>query len=76
MNKINKQDSVEILTEDHLNMLQYFWQEKGDLEGYVFFDRLKPALKEGRPEVLKAWDDYKVSILILDKIMSDIYFMT
>ena len=49
------------LTEQDLNDLQYFRQEKEDLERLSTFERLIPILEKEKPEVLKAWNDNNVS---------------
>ena len=55
--------------EDAINMLAYFWEEKGDLERWTDFDR--EHLARDFPAVLKAWDDYKTSRLVLDAVVRD-----
>jgi len=64
---------MEKLTEQDLNMLRYFWQEKEDLERFIDFEKLKPLLEKEKPEVLKAWNNYKSSKKILDIIIDNIY---
>ena len=64
---------MEKLTEQDLNMLKYFWQEKEDLERFIDFEKLKPLLEKEKPEVLKAWNNYKSSKKILDIIIDNIY---
>lgn len=49
--------------------LAYFWQGKGDLERMTTFDR--NVLAREFPAVLKAWDDYKASRLVLDAVVRD-----
>lgn len=56
--------------EDQISMLTYFWQEKGDLERWVGFDREK--LGREFPAVLKAWDDYKASEAVLSAVIRDL----
>ncbi len=53
--------------EDYLNMLRYFWEEKDDLERYCAFDRDRMAREF--PEVLKAWDDYKLARKMLSAVL-------
>ena len=57
------------LTEQDLNDLQYFWQVKEDLERLSTFERLMPILEKEKPEVLKAWNDYKASKKRLDIVI-------
>ena len=63
---------MEKLTEQDLDRLRYFWQEKEDLERFTDFKKLKPLLEKEKPEVLKAWNDYKTSKKILDIVMDNI----
>ena len=56
-----------ILTEEDLNTLRYFWEEKEDLECWTGFDR--EALATQYPEILKAWDDYKLSRRTLTAVL-------
>ena len=60
------------LTEDQLSSIKYFWQDKGDLERYCSFEELKPALLEQKPEIIKAWNDYKTAVAILDAVIENI----
>ena len=55
--------------EDVVKMIAYFWQEKGDMERWCDFDR--DYLAREFPAVLKAWDDYKISRLVLDAVVRD-----
>lgn len=55
--------------ESAASMLEYFWQEKGDIERWVGFDR--DMLAAEFPAVLKAWDDYKASRAVLDAVVRD-----
>lgn len=52
--------------QEHLNMIRYFWEEKGDITRYYAFEELKPILQERYPALLKAWNDYKASIQLMD----------
>ena len=47
--------------------LHYFWIECGNLERWAGFDRSKLAAEF--PAVLKAWDDYNASKLVLDAVI-------
>ena len=53
--------------EEIVNMLRYFWQEKGDLERWVDFKR--PEVVGEFPEVIKAWNDYKAAEGILSAVI-------
>lgn len=54
------------LTEDEIRNLQYFWQEKGDLERLSGFNVLVPLLKEQAPIFWIAWTNYKSAIKHMD----------
>lgn len=60
------------LTKQDINDLQYFWQEKQDLERFVDFERLKPLIQEKKPELIKAWNNYKASVKILDLVIENL----
>jgi len=60
------------LTEGDILNLQYFWEEKNDFERMIGFEELIPILEKEKPEVLKAWNDYKTSIKILDVLMKNL----
>jgi hypothetical protein len=60
------------LKERDLMDLQYFWQDKGDLERLCTFEEMIPILEKERPEVLKAWNDYKTSKKILDIVIESL----
>lgn len=36
---------------EHLRMLEYFWEEKGDVTRYSGWDEFKPILAERRPDL-------------------------
>lgn len=63
---------MEKLTEDQIQDLRYFWQEKGDLERFCDFEELKPQIQNEYPELLKAWYDYKASIQILNLVVESL----
>ena len=56
--------------EETARMLQYFWEEKQDIECWTEFNREK--IKEVYPEVIKAWDDYNTSVLLMNAVMRGI----
>lgn len=60
------------LNAEHLDMIKYFWEEKGDIERYCHFEELKPIIQQEKPEILKAWYDYKASIKIMDAVMNNL----
>jgi hypothetical protein len=58
------------LTEEDLNMLDYFWNQKEDLERWSSWKDRKPAIQATHPEIIKAWEDYKMARRILTAIIA------
>lgn len=56
--------------EGHVLSLKYFWEEKGDMERYCHFKEIKPLIEEHYPEILNAWDNYKISKKILNNTVN------
>jgi hypothetical protein len=65
---------MEKLTKTDLGDLKYFWEEKGDLERLTTFEKLKPLIENEYPEILKAWNDYKTSIKIMDAVIDKLNY--
>ena len=63
---------MEKLTQQQINDLKNFWEYNGDLERYCDFEKLKPQIQEQLPELLKAWNDYKLSKKIMSIIVESI----
>ncbi len=55
--------------DEHIDMLRYFWEEKEDIERYSDFEYIKSDLEKYRPDILKAWNKYKVSKLTLNNLL-------
>lgn len=53
--------------EDMRNMLDYFWNEKGDIERWSSFNR--DELMKEYPEVIICWDNYKNAEKILSAVI-------
>ena len=66
---------MEKLTQEQIEDLKYFWLDLGDLERYCDFEKLKPQIQEEFPELLKAWNDYKMSIKILNLVTRSLFFI-
>jgi hypothetical protein len=45
---------------------------KGDLERLTTFEKLIPILEKEKPEVMKAWRDYKASKMLLNLVITDL----
>ena len=57
------------LTEEDLRHIHYYWKYERNLEVYSDFDKLVPKLERWRPEIIKAWRDYKASEKIMDLVI-------
>jgi hypothetical protein len=51
-----------------LDMLSYFWEEKGNMERWVHFNR--EDMKKDFPELLKVWDDYNAAKRMIDLVIA------
>lgn len=63
---------MEKLTEYNVDMIKFFWKERGNLERYCDFEKLEPLLKQCAPEILMAWYNYKASIKIMDSVIEQL----
>ena len=63
------EDSV---TEEDINSITYFWEEKGDLEAWIDWEKRKPIIERERPEIVQAWSDYQLSISTLDAVVKSL----
>ncbi len=54
--------------EDHARMIKYFWDEKGDVTRYVYWDECKHLF----PDVEKAVRDYEYSLTVLKLVIGDL----
>ncbi len=57
------------LTVHDYDMVYYFWTERGRIDGWGDWDKLKPLFAEKHPELIKAWDDYKTARKILELVV-------
>ncbi len=65
-------ESSDELTEEDVNMLAYFWNEKGDLERWCHWEDRKEIMEMHCPEILKAWHEYKLSRRVLTKLINNL----
>ena len=61
--------SKSMITDADINMIDYFWDMKGDLERWSEWEDRLPAFEKEIPELIIAWNKYKESKLILDAII-------
>ena len=60
------------MTDEGINMVTYFWQEKQDLERCIDWQKRKPIIAESHPELIKAWEDYKTSIKMMNAVVKSL----
>jgi hypothetical protein len=53
--------------EEDERMVDYFWNQKGDLDRWTEFQERRPHLPAS---LVRAWDDYKHAEAVLDAIVS------
>ncbi len=58
--------------DEDIRMLQYFWEEKEDIERYCDFEDIKEDLAENYPEILKCWNDYKITKKLLGIVLTNV----
>ena len=61
-----------MITEEDANLIRYFWEDKQNLEDWCDWELKREMLTGESPELIKAWDDYKVAIRTLSAIVRDI----
>lgn len=57
------------LDEIELGQLVYYWEEKDDLERYSGWAALQPDLLINYPEIIAAWNQYKISRRMLSAVL-------
>ena len=61
-----------MIDDEEINTIQYFWQDKGDLSRYAGWEKLQPILQVECPELLLAWNQYKIYERIIDRIVDSL----
>lgn len=64
--------SKEKLTEEDINSIKYIWKEKENLECWVDWEIKQHLIIKELPLLYKAWNDYKMSIKMLNLIVEDL----
>lgn len=57
---------------NHLAMIKYFWDEKGDPTRYCSWEIAMPEIMARNPEIIKAYTDYKITIKIFDAVINNL----
>lgn len=57
------------MTENDLNMIDYFWFEKEDIERWSSWKERLPIIQSTHPEIVKAWEDYKTARRLLGAVI-------
>lgn len=58
------------MEEIDLEMIEYFWKEKGDVRRWTDWERVEPILKEKYPGLWYAFNQYYIMEDVIDKILS------
>ena len=59
------------LTREDMGILRYFWEEYRDITRYSKYEEILSTLKKEHPEIVKAWEEYKVAKQRLNGLFSD-----
>lgn len=62
---------MERLTEGDLDLLRYFWEGKQDIEHWIDWEAKKHLIEKEFPELMKVWQDYKISGKLMNRVLSD-----
>ena len=62
----------EELTQSDLDMVQYFWKEKGDLTSWSSWEEKKPLFQKYFPELVAAWDSLQTAERTLDAVVDSL----
>ena len=64
-----------MLAIDDIMMIGYFWKETGNIERWGEWEEKTALLQRECPELIKAWNDYKAPIKVLDAVVDQITMM-
>lgn len=64
--------SEQKLKPHQVTTLKYYWEDRNDLERWAEFEGLKPQIEKEYPQLLKAWNDYKISVAIMDAVIKSL----
>ena len=60
------------LKESDGDTLRYFWQEKGDLKRWCYWDDVQPELNKHFPELNFALYNYEMALAQLERILDGV----
>ena len=52
-----------------INMIQYYWSNKGRVDGWHGWEEVKEKAKTSHPELVAAYDNYNLALRTLDAIV-------
>ncbi len=61
-----------MITDEDLRVIQYFWEEKGDLTRWAHWEEKLPLLREKYPELVYAWEDHVKAEVLLNFIVKEL----
>ena len=63
-----------MLSESDKDMIVYYWEEKKDLERWSSWEIKLDMIKDEYPEIVKTWEDIKMSKKIMDALICKLKF--
>jgi len=63
-----------MISEEDSRMIQYFWEEKGDIERWTSWKDKLPSILEEAPELVVAWNNYKIATRTLTTIIKGLVY--
>ncbi len=67
-------DEMGDITEGDIEMVKYFWQEKGDLERWTEWEKKRTSFKCEYPVLYDAYKKYKISKMTLDFVVDSLRY--
>jgi len=72
MVKWEEEMETEKITDEDLDMVRYFWEEKGDVTRWVQWKEKLPLLRKQYPELVDAVDRYRIAVLTLSAVIKEV----
>ena len=60
------------ITEEDLNLIRYFWEEKGDLTRWHAWEEKSASLWKEYPVLMSAWEQYIRAYTVLNAVVKDL----
>lgn len=73
---LNEKEEVmckeEVITEQDLASIRFFWEEKEDVERWIQWKDKLPLLREQHPELVDAVERYRIAKLTLSAVVKGV----